>query len=93
MNILLSAFACDPFKGSEASNGFNWATGLAAMGYEVTCLTRSVHKASIEKVATPANLKFVYVDLSRFEKLYSASQASMYLYYILWQKKAQRIAA
>lgn len=93
MNILLSAFACDPFKGSEASNGFNWATGLAAMGYEVTCLTRSVHKSSIEKVSTPANLKFVYVDLSRFEKLYSASQASMYLYYILWQKKAQKIAA
>jgi glycosyltransferase involved in cell wall biosynthesis len=93
MNILLSAFACDPFKGSEASNGFNWATGLAAMGYEVICLTRSVHKASIEKVAVPSNLKFVYVDLSRFEKLYTASQASMYLYYILWQNKAQKIAA
>jgi glycosyltransferase involved in cell wall biosynthesis len=93
MNILLSAFACDPSKGSEASNGYNWATGLAAMGYEVTCLTRSVHKASIEKVPTPVNLKFVYVDLSGFEKLYSASQASMYLYYILWQKKAQKIAS
>lgn len=93
MNILLSAFACDPFKGSEASNGYNWATGLAAIGYDVTCLTRSVHKTSIEKVSTPSNLKFVYVDLSGFEKLYSASQASMYLYYILWQKKAQKIAA
>lgn len=93
MNILLSAFACDPFKGSEASNGFNWATGLAAMGYEVTCLTRSVHKPSIEKTSIPSNLKFVYVELSNFEKLYSASQATMYLYYILWQKKAQKMAA
>ncbi|MGZ5245830.1 MAG: glycosyltransferase family 4 protein [Flavitalea sp.] len=93
INVLLSAFACDPFKGSEASNGFNWATGLASMGYEVTCLTRKVHKSSIEKAAIPANLKFVYVDLSGLEKLYSASQASMYLYYLLWQKKAQKIAA
>lgn len=91
--LLLSAFACDPTKGSESGNGWNWATGLARKGFEVHCITRHTSKAEIESSPKPENLYFYYVKLSfGLERLYSASQATMYLYYILWQWKAYRKA-
>jgi len=90
--VLLSAFACDPLKGSEASNGWNWAVSLANLGYQVTCLTRKINKVSIESNVESLKIKFVYVDLGKMEKAYSFSTATMYLYYLLWQKKSLRIA-
>lgn len=91
--LLLSAFACDPTKGSEPGYGWNWAVGLANEGYEVHCLTRDVAKENIEAGKKPGNLYFHYVRLPfGLEKLYAASQPTMYLYYILWQWKAYRTA-
>ncbi|QJD94408.1 glycosyltransferase family 4 protein [Mucilaginibacter robiniae] len=91
--VLLSAFACDPTQGSEPGNGWNWATGLAKQGLEVHCFTRIEGKANIEKVNVPDNLFFHYVQLPfGAEKLYAKSQASMYLYYIMWQWFAYKAA-
>ncbi len=87
--VLLSIFACQPNKGSEAGNGWNWAQGLAKEGYQVHCLTRGVNQAGIEKEETNANIFFHYVNLPfGMEQLYSRSQATMYLYYMLWQYTA-----
>jgi glycosyltransferase involved in cell wall biosynthesis len=84
--ILLSAFACDPSQGSELGNGWNWATGLARQGYEVHCMTRDVGRSAIEQSEKPANLHFHYISLPfGLEKMYSFSQASMYLHYLAWQ--------
>lgn len=95
--ILVSAFACDPTKGSEFSNGWNWAKGLSEQGFDVHCLTRSINRHSLEQLDKPNNLTFHYLSLPNgLEKLYSMSTAGMYLYYILWQwlayKKAKRIS-
>ncbi len=91
--LLLSAFACDPTKGSEPGYGWNWAVGLAGEGYEVHCITRDVARAIIEKTGKPHNVHFHYVTLPfGLERLYFASQSTMYLYYILWQWKAYRTA-
>lgn len=93
MKLLLSAFACDPSKGSEPSYGWNWATGLAGKGYEVHCFTRLEGKGSIELQNKPANLFFYYIVLPwGLEKLYYSSTAGMYLYYLLWQWAAYRKA-
>jgi glycosyltransferase involved in cell wall biosynthesis len=96
MKVLLSAFACDPSKGSEPSHGWNWAIGLAKKGFEVHCFTREEGRRAIEKEATPANLHFHYHALPLgMEKMYYASTASMYLYYLLWQftfvRKAKKL--
>ena len=92
--ILLSAFACDPTKGSEPSYGWNWAVGLAEKGFEVHCITREIAKVEIDARKTPLNLTFHYVSLPfGMEKLYSASESMLYLYYILWQWKAYKTAA
>lgn len=91
--VLLSAFACDPTKGSEPGYGWNWATGLAAKGFEVHCITRSIAKKEIESRQKPANLYFYYLELPfGLERLYSSSAAGMYTYYILWQWFALRKA-
>lgn len=91
--ILLSAFACDPTKGSEPSYGWNWAVGLAERGFEVHCITREISRAGIETRQLPRNLKFSYVRLPyRMERLYSASQSAMYIYYMLWQWRAYKLA-
>lgn len=91
--VLLSAFACDPTKGSEPGYGWNWAVGLANKGLEVHCLTRGIAKAEIESREKPANLHFYYVVLPfGLEGLYKKSTAGMYTYYILWQWFAWRKA-
>ena len=91
--LLLSAFACDPTKGSEPGYGWNWAVGLAGEGYEVHCITREVAKETIEKTGKLQNVQFYYVTLPfGLERLYFASQPTMYLYYILWQWKAYKTA-
>lgn len=91
--VLLSAFACDPTKGSEPSNGWNWAEGLAQRGYDVCCLTRQVGKSGIESRIVPGNLKFYYVVLPfGLESLYTKGTVGMYIYYLLWQWFAFRKA-
>ncbi|PVD52658.1 glycosyltransferase [Terrimonas sp.] len=91
--LLLSAFACDPTKGSEPGNGWNWAIGLANKGFEVHCITREVSRKGIESKQKPVNLHFHYLQLPiGLEKLYSASQPTMYLYYIIWQWYAYKMA-
>ncbi len=90
---MLSAFACDPTKGSEPGNGWNWAIGLANRGYEVHCLTRITGHAGIEQAEKPANLIFYHITLPfGLERLYSKSMAGMYGYYLLWQWAAFRRA-
>ena len=96
MKILLSAFACDPSKGSEPTNGWNWAIGLAEKGYDVHCLTRIVGQHEIEKMEKYKNLKFHYIKLPFVENwLYESSTMGMYLYYTFWQwcayKKAKKL--
>ncbi len=91
--IVLSAFACDPTKGSEPSHGWNWAIGLASKGFQVHCFTRIIGKDQIEAAPKPNNIIFYYITLPfGGEKLYGSSTAGMYLYYIIWQWLAYRKA-
>ena len=46
--ILLSAYACEPGKGSEPGVGWNWAREIANRGYEVFVLTRENNKKKIQ---------------------------------------------
>ena len=69
--ILLSAYACEPGKGSEPAVGWMWATELAAAGHEVWVLTREANRSSIEAVIPPLNadrLHFHYCDLPHWAR-------------------------
>ena len=90
MKILLSAYACEPNKGSEPGVGWNWATRLAER-CEVVVITRSNNRAAIEDAVKKKNLhniKFYYFDVSGYIlKLKNRIPGGVLLYYKLWQKK------
>lgn len=87
--ILMVAFSCQPYKGSEPGVGWNWAL-QAAQTQEVWVLTRSKMEKYI-KPAIPQELKarlhFCYAPSSkRLRKL------TIYLEYLLWQYTAYHSA-
>lgn len=95
MRILLSAYACEPGKGSEPGVGWHWATELARLGHEVVVITRSNNRASIEKALADApiiGLHFYYYDLPSWGKWWKRGPWGVHLYYWLWQQGAYRLA-
>lgn len=91
--ILLSAFACEPEKGSEEGNGWNWATGLANLGFEVHCITHDVNQTGIDAFARPQNLHFHYVKVPLVTSNLSRMGPLIYPYYLSWQYLAYKAAA
>lgn len=93
-NIILSAYSCDPSKGSEPGNGFNWAHQLAKYGHKVCCITTSKGKEDIEKaIINNLSLEFVFVDLPfGLNKIYYWTKLGMYVHYLSWQWLAYRQA-
>ena len=94
LRVLLSAYACEPGKGSESGNGWNWARELSR--YEdVWVLTRANNRELIEnEVAAHAlpNAQFVYLDLPRWGRFWKRGSRGLRLYYYLWQAIAYRTA-
>ena len=93
--ILLSAYACEPGKGSEPAVGWMWATELAAAGHQVWVLTREANRNAIEAGMTapmPAGLHFEYCDLPRWARGWKKLPGAIYLYYFVWQLLAWRAA-
>jgi glycosyltransferase involved in cell wall biosynthesis len=88
LRILLSAYACEPNRGSEPGIGWQWATRLAESGHEVVVLTRANNSAAIAKALAVRNiprLEFVYFDLPRWARFWKRGGSGVHLYYILWQ--------
>ncbi|MFB3917498.1 MAG: glycosyltransferase family 4 protein [Terriglobales bacterium] len=95
MRILVSAYACEPNKGSEPGVGWNWAVELARIGHDVTVLTRENNRETIElqRVTVPfPNLRFIYYDLPRWARRWKRRNRGVHLYYLLWQWGAYLIA-
>lgn len=94
MKILLSAYACEPNKGSEPGVGWNWAMALRDRGYDVHVLTRSNNRQAIElaQLRPDSRLTFHYYDLPQRLRFWKHWPGGIYLYYLLWQIGASRIA-
>ncbi len=63
--ILLSAYACEPNRGSEPGLGWLWADEMAAKGWDVTVLTSEKrHGPAIRKYLNgkEAPFKIIYID-------------------------------
>ena len=68
VKILLSAYACEPNKGSEPEVGWKWATTLSKLGHEVHVITRLNNKENIENYLARnkiSNLSFFLLRLSK----------------------------
>jgi len=101
MNLLLSAFDCEPYRGSEYGVGWHWALELARLGIETWVLTRAIHRdpieAGLKDLPDLPNLHFLYYDLPRWTRWWKGGPRGIYLYNLFWQwgayRKARRIHA
>ena len=93
MKLLISAYACEPNKGSEAGVGWHWVIEVARLGHDVWVLTRRNNRCTIQRVLPDvANLRFVYYDLPHWAARLKKRGPFLSLYYLLWQWGAYRRA-
>ena len=84
--ILLSAYACEPGRGSEPGVGWGWATELAHLGHSVTVLTRTANQHAIQRAERqPGHLRFVYYELPSAIQHLRRFPGGRAIYYVLWQ--------
>jgi glycosyltransferase involved in cell wall biosynthesis len=87
MKVLLSAYACEPGKGSEPGVGWNWVRQIARFA-EVWVITRANNREGIERALGEeplTNVNLVYFDLPRWARFWKKGQRGVHFYYYLWQ--------
>jgi glycosyltransferase involved in cell wall biosynthesis len=87
MKVLVSAYACEPEKGSEPGVGWNWVCQAGRFN-EVWVMTRANNRARIEAslIRQPMpNVHWVYFDLPRWARFWKKERRGIHLYYYLWQ--------
>lgn len=85
--ILVSAYACEPYKGSEQAVGWNIVLELAKTN-DVHVITRANNKVPIEKFLHDCNnlhLTFHYYDAPKLFLSLKHKEKGVYFYYIIWQ--------
>jgi glycosyltransferase involved in cell wall biosynthesis len=93
LRILLSAYACEPGKGSEPGVGWYAARSLASR-HDVWVLTRANNRPAIERAlagAAAGGPHFAYYDLPKWAGWWKRGTRGMQAYYYLWQLGAWRI--
>lgn len=94
LRVLISAYACEPGKGSEPGIGWNVAREMAKW-HDVWVLTRANNRPAIEsELATNpvAGLTFAYYDLPAWLRWWKRGAHGVQLYYYLWQIGAIAVA-
>ncbi len=89
MNVLIIAYACEPYRGSEPGVGWNMSIALAEE-HHVVVLTRRNNKKAIESYPIerlPHNIDYVYYDLPSWMKGIKKMLGTQ-LYYMLWNLSA-----
>lgn len=89
-STLVSAYACDPFKGSEPGIAWNWILELTKLDYEVFVITRGINqekeiKKRLADMEIISNLHFNYYDLPKKFQFIEKLPFGVYMYYFFWQ--------
>ncbi len=95
MKVLLSAYACEPGKGSEPGVGWNWVRQIARFVDEVWVITRANNREGVERALSREpmpNVHWVYFDLPRWARFWKKGQRGVHIYYYLWQIKIYFLA-
>lgn len=95
MKVLLSAYACEPGRGTELGVGWNTAREVARY-HEVWVLTRpddgrEAIEAELARHPVP-NLHFIYFTLPILGSIWKLGQGAFQIHYYLWQIQAYFVA-
>lgn len=88
--ILATAYAINPYKGSEDGMGWNFVLQIARF-HKVIAITRENNQPQIEKymLENPGeayeNIEFLYFDLPYWMRFWKKGSRGAMLYYLLWQ--------
>jgi glycosyltransferase involved in cell wall biosynthesis len=87
MKVLISAYACEPDKGSEPGVGWNWVKEIAR-SHDVWVITRknnaqSIHSATLQDPLP--NVHWVFFDLPPWLMFWKKGNRGIHVYYYLWQ--------
>jgi glycosyltransferase involved in cell wall biosynthesis len=96
LNILVSAYACSPYRGSEPGMGWNFISELSKY-HRLTVITEKLEfKKDIEKYLENSpkifNIEFHYIARKHHNTLRKIWPPSYYWFYKIWQKKAFQLA-
>lgn len=89
--ILVSAYGCEPNKGSEPGLGWDWVSELSKYN-KIIVITRLNNKERIEATNTNSNLIFYYYDVPKKYSFWKKGEKGIYLYYYLWQLGCYKMA-
>lgn len=88
--ILLTAYAVNPYKGSEDGMGWNMIKEIASYN-QVVAITRKNNRPAIEQymsennIAQSSNITFAYFDLPYWMRFWKKGGRGALLYFYLWQ--------
>jgi hypothetical protein len=88
--VLLSAYAVNPYHGSEDGMGWNFIIQIARFN-KVIAVTRENTRKDIERYMKEhpsncyGNIQFVYYDLPYWARFWKRGGNGAMLYYYLWQ--------
>jgi glycosyltransferase involved in cell wall biosynthesis len=94
LKVLVSAYACEPGKGSEPGVGWNVAREVARF-HDIWVLTRENNRASIELMLSEhpvPGLRVVFFDWPPWLRWYKRGKVGLQIYYYLWQIGAYFVA-
>ena len=87
LKVLISAYACEPHRGSEPAVGWNWVR-QAARFHDVWVIARRDERASIESHPfgrEAPNVHWVYYEFPKSRLFWKFGGPGIQLYYYLWQ--------
>jgi len=88
IHICISAYSCDPTRGSEPGIGWNFVREVARR-HQVWAITRrkneAVISAELQRAPLP-KLRMVYFDLPKPLLVWKKGQVGIEVYYRLWQR-------
>ena len=93
--VLISAYACNPNKGSEAGVGWGWVNTIAKY-HDLWVITGELHKDDIQKEITRRpdlyrNISFHFVPRTRWLTLEKIWPPAYLWSYRLWQREAYNL--
>lgn len=94
LKVLMSAYACEPGKGSEPGVGWAVANEMSRF-HDVWVLTRANNRTAIEQELTRRpnpNLRVAYYDLPAWARSWKRGTRGLQIYYYLWQYGAFFVA-